>query len=383
MSRQQQFAAIDQAMLTPLVRRAIGRPALKVCDWTVTPLAGGATESVYRVAGTGSDMDMAVKWSLILKTVPLHEEIPDPAASLLREVEAYRSGWLEQLPGGLAAPRCYGIIERPEDGQICLWLEEISHVSGSTWDGDCYATVGRDFGRFNGAYLAGEPLPGFPWLRHNFLRASVAGAAATMNMLPTVQDHPLVRKAYSKRMIERYMQLWHDREDLLAAFDRLPRTICHQDAYRPNLFVRRTAGGSLQTVAIDWPFVGISAPGVDAAGMIGPSVFFDADRIAARELEMIIYGAYLSGLAEAGWHGNPQHVRLGFTLTMALRYSVALTPLIVGIALDESRHPWIERWLGFPVPEILDRVAVCSDYFSVCIDEAYAILNTAPQRATE
>lgn len=170
MALQQQFATIDRAMLTPLVRQALDRSAVEVCDWTITPLGGGVTDSVYRVAGTGDDRGTTVKWLLLLKTVPRNEKSVAPAFSKLCEVDAYRSGFLDHLPGGLAVPRCYGTIEQPHADTIWLWLEEIIPVCGSEWGANCYMTIGRNFGRFNGSYLAGEPLPAYPWLRQSYER---------------------------------------------------------------------------------------------------------------------------------------------------------------------------------------------------------------------
>src|SRR5690242_8951035 len=74
MALQQQFATIDRAMLTPLVRQALCKPAVEGGAWTMTPVVGGSNERVYRVAGTGIDRGTVITWSLMLKTAPLHEE---------------------------------------------------------------------------------------------------------------------------------------------------------------------------------------------------------------------------------------------------------------------------------------------------------------------
>ena len=61
---------------------------------------------------------------------------------------------------------------------------------------------------------------------------------------------------------------------LLAALDKLPQTFCHLDAYRPNLFLRRDADGSNQTVAVDWAFTGIASVGEEIANLLAASLIW-------------------------------------------------------------------------------------------------------------
>ena len=71
-----------------------------------------------------------------------------------RELEAYRSGLLTEGAGGLAAPHCYGVEERP-DGAVWLWLEDVRDVNRHDVD----ATM-RTFGAAASFPLNAEPLPG-------------------------------------------------------------------------------------------------------------------------------------------------------------------------------------------------------------------------------
>ena len=101
-----QWAAIDQATLTPLVQSALNSETVEVIDWHCEQLHGGAGagNAVYHFAGKGRDQGQEVPWSLILKTI--HPAGGNPNASAWnyyrREADAYQSGWLDDVPGGLA-----------------------------------------------------------------------------------------------------------------------------------------------------------------------------------------------------------------------------------------------------------------------------------------
>jgi uncharacterized protein YbjT (DUF2867 family) len=147
-------------------------------------------------------------------------------------------------------------------------MEDVREDIGPEWPVEHYAVVARHLGQFNGAYLTGErPMPAFPWLRRrSHLRDSVARRAAnrarTLAELHNSLDHPVVRRAYPPDVVEILSREWGEDGKLkdtrlLDALDRLPQTLCHNDAFRRNLLARHRADGRPQTVVIDWAFVGI------------------------------------------------------------------------------------------------------------------------------
>ena len=109
-----QLAAIDRATLMPLVQSALNSETVEVIDWKCEQLHGGIGlgTAIYRFVGQGRDQGQMVPWSLILKT--LHPQVSgdDPSAwnYYKREADAYQSGWFEDLPGGLTAPRSFGVV---------------------------------------------------------------------------------------------------------------------------------------------------------------------------------------------------------------------------------------------------------------------------------
>jgi len=157
-------------MLRDRVRRALGSTAADVQSWDVHPLGhvfNPVTGGVYRVQGTASDAGAPRSWSLVLKVCcdPSQEYHQDVWAANYwkREFLAYGSELLEDLPLGARSPRCYGAEERP-DGGAWLWLEDLTDAYGTPWPLKRYALAARHAGQFNGAYLAGRPIPDVPWL---------------------------------------------------------------------------------------------------------------------------------------------------------------------------------------------------------------------------
>jgi hypothetical protein len=133
--------------------------------------------------------------------------------------------------------------------------------------------------------------------------------------------------------------IWVSRPILLYQGEGLPRTFCHLDAYRPNLFLRRNAWGSTQTVAMDGAFTWIAGLGEEIANLLAASlIWLEYDAKDAKGLDEAGFRGYLTGLEEAGWRGDPRVARLGYTAACTLRWG------IVGL--------WWLRWLGDPAKEV-------------------------------
>jgi hypothetical protein len=181
----QRLAAVDRAILTPLVRQALDREQAQVIDWAYEPIYGGVGVggSIYRFSGTARDGEEELPWSLILKTIHAIPQRRSPSAFNYwrREPEAYRSGLLYELPGRVTAPRCYGVVECAED-TCWLWLEEVEDRFGA-WPIEQYGAVARYLGQLNGAYLAGRPLPEASWLSQKWMRSYVEPAAPMFERL--------------------------------------------------------------------------------------------------------------------------------------------------------------------------------------------------------
>jgi hypothetical protein len=374
--------SIDQAILEPLVQRALGRPTIKVIEWDVQQLHGGYgggvfASTVYRFTGQGCDKDQTVSWSLILKTFsPVDTTDPSSAYFQHREAQAYRSGWLDDLPGGLVAPDCFGVVEFPAGG-AWVWLEEVVDDYGGSWPLERFGLAARHLGQFNGAYLLEQPFPRHPWFSVHWLRKAVAEIDPVITLFSEMQEHPMVRRFYPAEVSTRFLNVLAERERLLDALDRLPRTICHLDAFTRNLFSRRRNEDD-QTVAIDWAFVGYGAVGEELEPLVCRSIFLnEVELIQAQELDEIVFAGYLDGLSDAGWQGDGDQVRLGFTAAVTLRYLVGngqALPLI----LDGSIRDWLPQALGLPFDEAVEHNVAYYRFVFDLADEALELLIKIP-----
>ncbi len=370
--------AIDQATLTPLVQSALNSETVEVTNWECKQLHGGAGtgNAVHRLAGQGLDREQEISWSLILKTAYPQEDNAHISAwnYYKREAHAYQSGWLEDLPGGLSAPRCFEVIEH-QDGSCWIWLEDIADEIGSHWPLEHYGLVARHLGQFNGAYLVNRPLPSWRWLSSGWLGQVIENSASAIPLLRDSLDHALIRRWMPGDASDRYFRLWEERGIYLDALDRLPHTLCHFDVFRRNVFSRRMAGGDHQLVAIDWAFAGKGALGEDLVPLILASVmFFEVGLDKAQALEEIAFEGYLEGLRDAGWQGDPRQVRLGYAAAASLRYKFNDAGRWLNLVLNENMHPMILQMWGMPIENVIDHTAGVASLFDHLADEARELI---------
>jgi hypothetical protein len=373
-----QLAAIDQATLTPLVRSALDSQTVEVPDWDYEQLHGGAGagNAVYRFSGQGRQGEEKISWSLILKTIcPTEDSLVASAWNYYRrEPDAYQSGWLDDLPGGLVAPRCFSVVEHP-DGTCWMWLEEVADEIGPQWPLEQYGVAARHLGRLNGAYLVDRPLPDWQWLSSDWLRSYVALSAPAIPLIRDSLSHPLIRRAYPGDTSDRLFRLWEERSLFFNSLDRLPQTLCHFDIFRRNLFARKTADGEDETVVIDWSYVGRGAIGQELAPLALAGVAFnEVDFSQAKVLEDIAFEGYLEGLHQAGWRGDPRQVRLGYTAA-SIRYRFPELGNAISILLDESQHAWSERVFGQPLEEVQAHWTQAWNLVDSLTDEARALMD--------
>jgi hypothetical protein len=319
--------------------------------------------------------------ALILKVIrpaaawnPAAREIDHPIY-WKREALAYQSGLLAGQPGGIAAPRCFAIEQRADES-CWLWLEEVEDCYGPRWPLAQYAHAACALGRFNGTYLAGQPLPTHPWLGPpGTMRGLLQAFAFVQDMIrdEATWQHPLLRAAFPIPIVDRLIRLWHDRGPLLAALDRLPQTLCHKDAFRRNMFAAPGAHGQRRLVLIDWAYVGRGEIGLDAADLFGASYStFSVEPTDLHAFDAIIFDSYVAGLREAGWRGDRQVVRFGFAASAALKYGCLL--LWLGDLADERRWAAWEARSGQPIDTFVQHQAGLVTYLLDLADQAHDLL---------
>jgi hypothetical protein len=336
-------ASVSKETLTPIVRQALGRPAAHPSTWEIRPVHGGWGSAVggtalYRFAGRTAGGEA---WSLILKV--LYErpgETVDAPYYWRREYELYRSRLLEALPRtGLTTPRIYLCAEYP--GACWIWMEDLREAK-RPWDWADYSLIARRLGRFNGAYLAGHPIPGYPWLTDGWHCRIVPPLADVLEHLDDYLDHPLARRALPLPEKDEIESIWAQRERFCAALGGLPRALCHIDVYPGNVF-----HGQEETKLIDWALAGRAAVGEELVCLVALSLY--SPRIPleqAEKLDRTIFNGYMEGLCDAGWTGDTQSVRLGYTCAMTLR-GLAGVKQDLTLLRNERRHAFVMRGARF------------------------------------
>lgn len=320
---------LDAAVLTPLVRRALHQDTAELLTWQGTPIVYDMYlpgRMLVRFSGLATVASVAVPWSLVLKRTrpPAGDRRTSEEGWRrgTREALAFRSGLLDDLPGPLTAAQAVAVTE-DEEGAIWLWLEEVSDHVGPDWPLVQYGRAARHLGQFNGAYLIARPLPTFPWLMPSWAEhhSAVGTIPDALPQIAALASDARVQRAFPVPIAELAPQLLRDEHLFIRLLGRMPQTLCHHDAARANLFARPAADGTLETVAIDWELVGRGAVGAEIATLVFGTIRrgdFSAERVA--ELDRAVFAGYLTGLHDAGWRGDPEVVRLGYTAAVALRW---------------------------------------------------------------
>lgn len=337
----EKLQSIDPSLLADVVRQDQRDRKYTITDWTVGRLSDRGIlhpDGLFLFSGHGSNREASTPWSIVLKLLryPDRELDPRHLNYWKREIEAFQSGLLTRLPGLVTAPRYYGSIEFAEG--VGLWMEHIVETGPSRWTPHQYAFAAQQLGRFNGAYLNETPLPDYPWLSAGLVRAWTGGL---MEDLDKAWENPIVRQTFSEKIHERCRRLWVERERFYTLLDRLPQVFSHLDFQRRNLFLRKREDGQDEIVAVDWAQCGIGALGGDLSNLIGlSSLLGELDTTALPALEGLAFEAYLSGLREAGWQGNPDLVRFGYTAWVGL-WVGAFAP--TGTSYWTADTPWWTR----------------------------------------
>jgi hypothetical protein len=375
--------ALDRQTLVVPVRRALRCETAEVLGWDYERIGQNLlamnTGGLYRFHGKARDRGQTVEWSLVLKSIQQPgggSDSPSHHAYWRREVEVYQSDLLDDLPEGLAAPRCFGTVEMPGGG-IGVWLEEIIETPGGDWPLARYALAARHLGRFNGVYLTDRPLPSYPWLTRRKFHDGFAGDTPLRDCFgsPGRWDHPAMRRAFRPPVADDLLRLRDDHPWFLDALDRLPQTLCHHDAWRANLLSRLTPQGEEETVAVDWALVGIGAIGQPLGELVFTTLLLYQGKVPdAAALRERVFEGYLEGLRDVGWHGDPRLARLGFAAS-AVFHAGCMLPWIIKRTLEEHALSGVERRWARPLEELLEHWAERANDLLVVVEEARSLVS--------
>ena len=372
---------LDEAVVRRMVGRALGDPSIGIVDWSARTLAGGMTqalgtsEGVLRVTGAGVSASRRTPWSIIIKTLRRVAEHDDPGDwdYWKREALAYRTGLLNDLPDGFAAPRCFG-VEEVDDERVVIGLEDVRDAGPNPWPLDRYGLAARHLGRFNGANQTGGR-PDWSWLSNGRIRQWLSQADRGFQEFDVLARSPIGSAWLTDESVARTKRAWRDRRPLLDALGRLPRCLCHHDAFRRNLIATRTEDGHDLTVAIDWAGVGMGVVGEDLATLVSISLqFLEVDAGDAAQLDRIAFEGYLAGLRDVGAVIDERTVRFGFAAAAHLLMGVGGTGGWLAWLVEEEDRPRVaEGIIGRPIDEILAQWRGLQPYLLDLGDEAHGL----------
>jgi len=375
MAQEKTSIPVERAYLETLLKRTLGDEKLEMLDWKISSLSGGLEfgSAIYRLQGAVESAGKSHDWSLILKTIQPDAKLADPQGFRCwkREAEAYRSGFFQKLSGPVTAPCGYAVQDRP-DGSIWIWMEDVRDDLDSTWTVNHYRQVARCLGQFNGAFLAGQPLPSEGWVTHDWLRKYLEHAAPMVAFIRNNPAHPIVQKMFPGATLLLSLAIWDERYHMLEVLDELSQTFCHQDAFERNLFSR-----SEELVAIDWGYAGIAPLGAELAPLIGvASTLGGVPASQLRDLDQACFEGYLEGLKAVGCTTEARQVRLGYTITVLLRYILGATVGEVLPALlesEEARRLWAAGF-GIEADKVEETEAGVAAYYQSISIEALKLL---------
>jgi hypothetical protein len=223
------------------------------------------------------------------------------------------------LPGqGVATPSLLGHVS-PTDSVEVLFLEHVGGRSGPELREEDLASLARGLGRWQGA-VAGPrhraPEPSRRWWSRDwtFAYATSRPPGGRGYQHDGAWGQPLVVEGFGRsleRIREGFGRMYAELGGWRSLAAALPQAPAHLDCWANNAVV---AEGRLP-VLFDWSFCGSAHLGADAGNLV-PDGLLDhyGDPSSYGRLSGLVTDAYLSGLADAGWSGSDDVVRLGVAM---------------------------------------------------------------------
>ncbi len=374
------LASLDAPTLTAVVRSALGRTDVAVTTWDCHVVKAETRPDgrlVCRICGRArTDGRDDLPWSVFLK-------VPNATGThrdgwhrepFQREVLLYESGLLDDLPGGIVAPRLLGLTRRTDD-EPWMWLQDVTGVPGLEWPVKRFALLARQFGRMQGAFLAGRQRPDLPWLEsgHWLREQFLAGAAAAASVWQRFSEHPLTRSLHRSDLRRRLAKLWERRETFLRALEAMPCSLCHGDFNYTNLFAPPSAGDEQRTFVVDWQYAGWRQIGSDIAGLIADCSVCAVRRKAAEPEEFLalVLAAWVEGLREAGLHADSDVPRFACLARLAVPWTFNLLQGLNGAVLSQPLRPQTKTGLEKKVEQYVRN----QQFLLALAEEAWGLLH--------
>ena len=365
---------IDPTILLEVVRRSQNNATFEILNSTANVLSvrGAANSGIWHISGLGrvSQEQFVKPWSVVLKIYKKPDQLGrlDSMWYWKREFIVNDTGFLERLPGPIRPPQCFGTTEFADS--VWIWMELISDISPESWGLDQFAFAAHELGRFNGAMSCGLASLNFEWMARNHTRTWTS----LFQLTPHIFENPHVKQVVSTSMQRSVLKLAEEYDSFLAILDQPPQLFSHFDYKRSNLFIRKNNENKNEIVAVDWGDCGTGVLGGDLTRLVGASTYFqgwDAHRVA--ELDATAFAAYIDGLHKAGWHGEPERVRLAYTASFALDWGLTL-PGSVALSNASENHTFVTNLMGCEPEKFTPNMVVLGEYALTLADEARGLM---------
>ena len=346
----------DAAEIALVVERALGKPA-SLEGLEITRLGevanASATGGLWRVRSARG------AWSVVVKILRHSEaghrhwlsssDVRDPMY-WKREARVLASGVLAGAPG-VTPPRCFGVFDG-EGETSRRWMEDVSGEAAVGWEESRYFLAARHLGELQGYYLARGAPPDEPWLSRQWLRAYVERRKDMFAIIDVKEawSSSLVKLAFEGDRSESIRQLWDARHRTLDLLEALPQTLCHHDYWSKNLFSRPSPGGT-ETVAIDWAYSGLGAPGEDLATLTVDTLwdFFLRASKHVLTLEQGVFASYVEGLRSQA-PVDATLIRFAYAAATSLKYLWGCADLLF-LAVDKDARERVSRRFDIGIEE--------------------------------
>jgi hypothetical protein len=363
---------IDRDAATRVASVALGQPATEVeCDARplVYSVLNPVSQGLYRITGSARVDGAARQWSSVLKICrrPTEEHLArvppewrDVYLRFLRwdrEADAYASGLLERLPEGVTAPRCFGVDR--EEATAWVWLEDVREEQPS-WSLERYGLAARHLGRLNASRFDRSAA----WFSRELIRHWSDYFSRTTKAIlddERVWSAPAVLNAFAPTAREVLRTFHASRHRWLDALDALPLTFSHVDAFRANM-LSRTRDGRVETVLLDWAFVGEAPIAADAAQLVVASIFYHGDALDPEVLEAEVLNGYRLGLQDAGITKTATELARAYAINAVARWALPIA--WISVAGDKEREAAVARASGRPYEDVLAQLAGKTRYLA-------------------
>jgi hypothetical protein len=364
--------AIDPGMLTDIVRQDQRNPNFEITDWSVKRLSDKGIrnpDGLWLFSGEGKDRSQTWPWSVVLKILEKPEE-EVPASDVWywkREVLWVQSRHMDRLPGPVKGPRYYRVEETP--GGAWLWQEHLIQQRPDPWSLDDYAFAARQIGLWNGAYACGTALPDEPWFARKHYRSWYTRANPEQDF-----EFPFNQKYITGDIYSRYDRLWAERDLFYHILETLPQSFSHFDSQRRNLFICKDEDDRDELVLVDWASCGLGPLGAEMYCLIAMSAaLMEWPTSEIVKLDKAAFGSYLQGLAEAGWSGNSNEVRLAYTAWLAIWFGVVF-PNITALWCTPDFRPYAIQQFGCVEEELYMKWLPVFHHALDCAEEARSLM---------